>query len=84
MGFRPVQDQDDRGRWLIGDAHSAKVVPNAAPSQKYHQFRTLGTHRGHPEGLQSPPIPSPHVNPVSGQCINRFAAVVASFEWPTL
>jgi hypothetical protein len=27
MVFRPVQNQNDRGRWLIGDAHSAKVVP---------------------------------------------------------
>jgi hypothetical protein len=74
MGSRPVQDQDDRGRWLIGDAHSPKVVPNTAPSQKYYQSRTLGTHRGHPKGLRSPPIPPSHVNPVSGQRIYRFAA----------
>jgi hypothetical protein len=54
------------GRWLIGDARSAKIVPNAASFQNYNQSRTLGTHQGHPKGLPSPPIPPSHVNPVSG------------------
>jgi hypothetical protein len=58
--------KNDRGRWLIGDARSAKIVPNAASFQNYNQSRTLGTHQGHPKGLPSPPIPPSHVNPVSG------------------
>jgi hypothetical protein len=76
MGFRPVQNQNDRGwdRWLISNAHSAKEVPNAAPFQKYYQSRTLETHRGHPKGPRPPQIPlSPRQ---LGQRFYRFAAVM--------
>jgi hypothetical protein len=83
MVFRPVQNQNDRGRWLMGDAHSAKVVPDAASSQKY-LLSVPHSGNSSPKGLQSPPIHPPHVNPVSGQRIYRFAAVVARFEYPTL
>jgi hypothetical protein len=38
MVFRPVQNQNDRSRWLIDDAHSAKVVPTQRRAAQWGEW----------------------------------------------